>query len=60
MDKKAITSMKKLVRNGRDLAEIITKYLSVLEAAIATESPEAPAKKPGTAKKAVKNAVAKK
>ena len=42
MDKKAITSMKKLVRNGRDLAEIITKYLSVLEAAIATESSEAP------------------
>ena len=64
MDKKAIASLKKLVKNGRDLADIITKYLSVLESTIAAETAELapkkvvepkkePAKKAPIAKKAI-------
>jgi len=51
MDKKEIASLKKIVKNGRDLTMIMSKYLDILEAAIASEIPTAPAKKPAAVKK---------
>jgi len=51
MDKKEIASLKKIVKNGRDLTMIMSKYLDILEAAIASEIPAAPVKKQAAAKK---------
>lgn len=51
MDKKEIAALKKIVKNGRDLTMIMSKYLDILEAAIVSEIPTAPVKSSVAAKK---------
>jgi hypothetical protein len=53
MDKKALASLKKLSKNGRDLVGIISKYLDILEETLAEDSLALPAVKIVPAKKAL-------
>jgi hypothetical protein len=61
MDKKEIAALKKLAKNGRDLTEIMAKYLKILEDAIGKEAPGTQNQKTAVLKKkAVKPVAVKK
>jgi len=58
MDKKEIAALKKLAKTGRDLTEIMAKYLKILEDAIANEMPDPQNQKTTILKKKVVKPVA--
>ena len=58
MEKKEIASLKKLIRTGRDLMGIMSKYLAVLESAAGAATPAVQKPKPAQLKKAAVKAPA--